>query len=273
LTSVPPRHGCFAIRVRMLAMLFALITTACADPPVAPSGVVAELAPGGTLRAAINLGNPILAKTDDRTSAPVGVSVDLARALADRLHARLQLVTYPSAGQVVAAATKGEWDIAFVARDPKRAETLLQTSPYLAIEGAYLVRQDSPIVDVEQVDSDGVRIAVGAGSAYDLYLSRTLRHAQLRRVPTSPAVTETFLQEHLEAAAGVRQQLEADADRLTGVRVLPGHFMQIEQAMATTEGRNVGAAYLETFLQQMKQSDFIGRSLRRHQIDGVVLTP
>jgi polar amino acid transport system substrate-binding protein len=248
------------------------LVAACSSLAPASRENAASLAPSGTLRAAINLGNPILADRDP-SGQPEGVSVDLAQALADRLGVPLRLVVYPSAGQVVAAGAAGAWDIAFVARDPERSASLIQTAPYLAIEGAYLVPTDSPIRSNDEVDRAGIRVVVGAGSAYDLYLSRTLQHAALVRTPSSPEVTATLLAQHLEVAAGVRQQLEADARRIAGVRLLPGRFMEIDQAMATLPSHAAGTATLEAFVADMKRSGFVARALAAHHIEGAIVTP
>jgi polar amino acid transport system substrate-binding protein len=241
--------------------------------PQAPPEVRNELAPGGILRAAINLGNPMLANRSSDRHDVEGVSVDLARALAARLGVTLQLVPYESAGQVVAASSRHEWDVAFVAIDPLRGQTLEQSSAYLVIEGAYLVSQDSPIKSNDDVDAEGVRIAVGANSAYDLYLSRSLMHAKLVRVPTSPEVTSAFLREHLEVAAGVKQQLQADAAKTSGLRLLPGRFMRIDQAMAVPQGHRASIEFVEQFVDQMKRSGRIERFLIDHHIEGAQVAP
>jgi polar amino acid transport system substrate-binding protein len=239
----------------------------------APAEVVKQLAPEHVLRAAINFGNPILASRDPNTSEPSGVSVDLARALAERLKVQLRLVPFESAGSVVAAGSKGEWDIAFVAVDPVRGKDLLQTAPYVVIEGAYLVKMDSPLTDNDQVDRAGTRVVVATGSAYDLFLTRELKQATIVRTHSSPEVTRYFLANHLDVAAGVKQQLAADASRAGGLRLLPGRFMEIKQAMATPKGRDAGALYLQTFIEDMKKSGFVARSLEKHHIEGAEVAP
>lgn len=240
----------------------------CAVVPERAPPALADLAPTGTLRAAINFGNPILATRDAATGEPRGVSVDLSRSLAARLGVPLQLVLFESAGKVVEAARTGQWDVAYVALDPARALDMLQTPPYLTIEGAYLVRAESAIRRNEDVDRAGVRIAVGKGSAYDLHLARTLRNATLVQAPTSPAVTDLFLAQGLDVAAGVKQQLQSDAQRLPGLRLLDGRFMVIQQAMATPLGRDAGARYLHEFVETMKHSGYVAQALARHGIEG-----
>jgi polar amino acid transport system substrate-binding protein len=247
-----------------------LLLAACAAVPPAPTLVVAQLAPNGTLRAAINYGNPLLAKRD-ADGAPRGVSVDLARELGRRLGVPVELVTYTAAGKMVAGIQAGEWDVAFYAIDPVRAVDTEFSAPYLLIEGAYLVPDASPIRRSEDVDREGVRVAAAKGSAYDLYLTRSLKHATLVHAPTSQQVTETLLGQKLEVAAGVRQQMQADAARLPGLRLLDGRFMEIRQAMAVPTGRRLGAAYVAKFVEQMKASGFIAESLHRHGIEGVTL--
>ncbi len=259
------------------AILIGLLMTHAHAAPVMPSSAAArELAPSGALRAAINFGNPILAKRQ-ADGAPAGVSVDLARELAKRLGVTLEIKTYPAAGKVTDGLKAGEWDIAFYALDPVRAADTGFTPPYILIEGSYLVPQASAIQANDQVDKSGVRVAVGRGSAYDLYLTRELKNASLVRASTSPAVVDTLVAEKLEVAAGVRQQLEADAKRIPGMRLLPGRFMVIEQAMAMpkAEGkvRAEGLAYLSAFVEEMKASGFVAEALKRHGIEGAKVAP
>jgi len=249
----------------------AALMSGCAMLQGVPPATKLALAPGGKLRAAINFGNPILASR--RGGEVSGVSVDLSRELASRLGVPIEFVTYEAAGQVVAAASTGAWDVAFVAIDPARGRDMLQSNPYVIIEGAYLVAADSPIRSNDQVDRAGVRIAVGKGSAYDLYLSRNLKQAQIVYAPTSPAVTDLFVAQKLDVAAGVKQQLEADAKRLPGLRVLDGRFMVIQQAMATPQGREAGAAYLNQFIEEMKASGYVAQALKRHGIEGAAVAP
>jgi len=256
----------------VIALALAGLPLSHAAPPVTAQAI-AQLAPNGKLRAAINFGNPVLATRDAATGEPRGVSVELARELAQRLGVPVELVLYPAAGKVVEALSASAWDVAFVAIDPARAVDIDFTAPYVIIAGAYLVPRDSPVRSNADVDRDGVRIVVGAGSAYDLYLSRELKHAQLVRAPTSPVVVDTMVAQKLDVAAGVKQQLEADAKRVPNVRMLGGHFMVIEQAMATPKGRPEGARYLAEFVEQMKASGFVAAALARHGVAGAAIAP
>jgi polar amino acid transport system substrate-binding protein len=235
---------------------------------------ISRFIPTGTLRASINVGNPILARRDAASGEPAGVSIDLARAFADRLGVPLELIVFDSAGKSVDAVTAEQADIGFFAIDPLRGEGIAFTDAYVLIEGAYLVREESPLRDRAEVDRAGHRVTVGKGSAYDLYLTRELKQAQIARAPTSPAVVDTFLAQGTEVAAGVKQQLEADMRRLPGLRLLPGSFMVIRQAMGLPKGRGAAAAdALRAFVEDMKASGFVAEALRRHGIEGAAVAP
>jgi polar amino acid transport system substrate-binding protein len=244
----------------------------CAQSQNASTPMAAVFAPGGTLRASINLGNPVLASLDPATGQPVGVSVDLATELAKRLGVPLQLVAVKSAGASVDNVNQGKADIGFFAIDPKRGQEIAFTKPYVLIEGFYLVRDTSPITRNEQVDQPGVTVAVGKGSAYDLFLTRELHHATIVRIPTSPAVVQGFLDQHLDVAAGVKQQLEKDAVSTGGLRILDQRFMVIRQAMGVPKARgDEAAAYLSAFVDDVRASGFVAASLTRHAIAGAIV--
>lgn len=235
--------------------------------------VRAEFTPTGKLRASINLGNPILANRG-ADGQPFGVSIDLAHAFGRLLGVEVELVVLDSAGKSVDVVTAEQADIGFFAVDPIRGAGITFTAPYVLIEGAYLVREASAIRDNSEVDRAGTTVTVGKGSAYDLYLTRELKQAEIVRAPTSPAVVDTFAAQGLDVAAGVRQQLEADASRLGGLRLLPGRFMVIQQAMGLPKGRSpAAAAVLRTFVEEMKASGFVAESLRRHGIEGASVAP
>ena len=252
------------------ALWLAGCATSAADPLRAAA--TAELSGSGRLRAAINFGNPILANRGPGGD-PYGVSVDLAREAARRLAVPIDLVTFNSAGLVVEAVKARQVDLAFVAIDPVRAVDMEYTAPYVIIEGAYLVKQASALQRNDEVDRAGTRVAVGRGSAYDLYLTRELKAAKLERAPTSPTVVDFFLASNLDVAAGVKQQLEADAKRVGGVRLLPGRFMIIEQAMGVPKGRTAAQAWLSRYIEEMKATGFVAEALARHRIEGAVVAP
>ena len=240
--------------------------------PASPA-LRAAFTPTGRLRAAINLGNPILAGTD-AAGQPAGVSIDLARGFAERLGVALELVVFDTAGKSVDAVTAEQADIGFFAIDPVRGAGIAFTAAYVLIEGSYLVRDGSPLQANDEIDRAGHRVAVGKGSAYDLYLSRELKAAEIVRAPSSPAVVDTFVAQNLDVAAGVRQQLEADARRIPGLRLLPGRFMVIQQAMGLPKGRGAEAtAELAAYVEEQKTSGFVAEALARHGIQGASVAP
>ena len=230
--------------------------------------------PTKKLRASINLGNPILANKDPQSGLPFGVSIDLAKNFAKLLGVELELVVFDSAGKSVEAVTAEKADIGFFAVDPLRGEGIGFTAPYVLIEGAYLVKNDSSIQANEEVDDAKNKVVVGKGSAYDLFLSRELKHAEIVRAPTSPTVVDVFVKEAYDVAAGVRQQLEADMKRFAGFRLLPGRFMVIQQAMGLPKSYGSEAAeFLREYVEEMKSSGFVAQSLKRHGIEGASVAP
>jgi len=238
-----------------------------------PQDVVRELAPTGELRAAINFGNSVLAQRHEGSGEPAGISADLARAVGERIARPVRFVFYENAREVAASAADGVWDIAFLAIDPHRADTIGFTEPYVAIEGTYVVRSHSALRSVAEVDRAGIRIAVGAGSAYDLFLSRSIRNAEIVRAPGSAAALEMFWNDAIEVGAGVRQPLEKFAAEHPGLRVFEEAFMAIRQAIAIPKARAVALPYLEDFLREMKASGFVASALARSGHGHVTIPP
>ncbi|MBC7800008.1 MAG: transporter substrate-binding domain-containing protein [Gemmatimonadaceae bacterium] len=232
-----------------------------------------ELVPSGKLRATINLGNVVLAQQDASTGALGGVSVDLARDLARWLGVEAELFPFDTAGKAFAALKAGACDVGFLAIEPVRAADLAFTAPYVVIEGTYLVPAASPLRAIADVDRDGVRIAAGKNTAYDLYLSRSLRHAKLVYAPSSRAAIELCLAGETDAVAGVRQPLVAAAAATPGFRVMDGRFQAINQAMAVLKSRVAGAAYLHGFVEAMKVSGFVAAALARSGQSEVAVAP
>jgi polar amino acid transport system substrate-binding protein len=233
--------------------------------------VAAAFAPTGRLRAAINLGNPVLANRSTG-GEPGGVSVDLARELARLLGVPLELVPFDAAGKSVEAVGSGQADIGFFAIDPLRGAQIAFTAPYVLIEGFYMVQEASPIRSNADVDVAAHRVVVGQGSAYDLYLTRELKHAQIVRAATSGAVLAEFLASGADVAAGVKQQLERDGAKAGGLRLLDERFMVIRQAMGVPKSRGTeAAAFLAGFVEDMKAGGFVTAALKRHGIDGATV--
>jgi len=239
-----------------------------------PADVASSLAPTGRVRVAINYGNKVLAQRNPETGKLSGVSVDIAEELGRRLGLPLTLVPFDAAGKVSAAAAKEMWDVAFLARDPERARDISFTAAYVVINGNYVVRKDSASSTPEQVDRDGVRIAVSGQSIYDLFLARTLKHAKIVRAGSPPEAAALFQSERLEVCAGVQaamQQLVAGDPTL---RMIPEPFMQINQAMGTPVGRTAGATYLKAFVESIKADGFVTKALARNgQADATVAPP
>jgi polar amino acid transport system substrate-binding protein len=235
--------------------------------------VTSDLAPTGKLRAVINVGNPVLAGNDPASGQPRGVSVDLARELARRLGVSLETTTVTTAAMSVEALKSARVDVGFIAIDPVRAADMDFTAAYVLIEGAYMVPEASSIRNNAEVDRVGVRVGVGAGSAYDLFLTRELKQAEIVRAPTSQAVIDLLATKRIDVVAGVKQQLEADAKKVPGMRMLDGRFMVIQQAMATPKGRPAGAKYIAAFVEEMKASGFVANALQRHGIEGATVAP
>jgi polar amino acid transport system substrate-binding protein len=230
----------------------------------------AQFAPSGVLRAGINLGNPVIAQAGAAGGEPNGVGPALARELAKRLGLPIVFTTYETAGKLAGAVTQDAWDNAFLAIDPERAQEIDFTAAYVDIEGTYMVRADSPLKRIEDVDRDGIRVAVGLKTAYDLYLSRELKHAQLVRSDSSKAAIAQFLAEKLDVVAGVKQPLAAKAASTPGLRVMDGNFMVIHQAAAVPRGRTEAKQYFARFIEEMKASGFVARALKESGVEASV---
>lgn len=227
--------------------------------------------PSGTLRVGINLGNPLLAKQDATTGELSGVTIDIANHIATYLNLPLRLIPFKTAGATVDGIKSGEIDLVFVAIDPVRGADISYTPAYIQIEGAYMVKDTSPLQNNEAVDAAGIEIVVGKGSAYDLFLTREIKHASLYRAASSQAVVDDFMAGKGDVAAGVKQQLESDAERYTGLRMLPGRFMVINQAIGIPKARpdfENTTTFLSGLITELKQSGFISEAMKRHNIQG-----
>jgi polar amino acid transport system substrate-binding protein len=233
--------------------------------------VISELAPGGTLRAGINLSNPLLVTGSSPTGEPVGVSPDLARAIADRLGVALSYVPFASPGEVADAAGSDTWDIALIAAEPARAETIAFSPAYVEIEATYLVPASSALHLIEDVDRPGVRIAVSDRSAYDLYLTRTLKHAELHRAKGLAGAVNLFVGEKLDALAGLRPALNQDAEKLPDVRILDGRYTTVQQAVGTKPENILATVFLRDFVAEARKSGLVAQLIERHGVVGRLL--
>jgi len=240
--------------------------------------IISELAPSGTLRVGINLGNSLLVTGSTPTGEPTGVAPSMGRAIADRLGIPVTYVTFASPGEVADAAVKDEWDIGLIADDPKRAETMAFPQAYVEIEATYLVPENSSFQSMEDVDSPGTQIAISGRSAYDLFLARTLEHAELHRGQGLQAAFELYVSEKLDALAGLRPALNDNAEQLGNARVLDGCFLSVQQAIGTKPGKPLALAFLQEFMATAKENGLIASLIEQHGVKGrlqvaKILTP
>jgi polar amino acid transport system substrate-binding protein len=237
--------------------------------PEVSAAVRSELAPTGKLRVGINYGNFLLVNKD-RAS---GIAVDLGREIGRRLGVAVELVTYEAAGKLADGVKTGAWDVAFLGAEPQRANEIAFTAAYLEIPATYLVPAGSRIRAIEEVDREGVRIAVAQKSAYDLYLSRNLKHAQLVRAEGIQGSCDLFIAQKLEVLSGLKPRLVTDAEKLPGSRVLEGQFTAVQQAIGTPKSREAGAKYLREFAEEAKASGLVAEAIARHGVRGVSVAP
>ena len=251
-----------------------LVLASCSAPRDEAPPARAQLAPTGTLRVGINFGNVLLTKKDPATGEPGGVAVDLARELARRLEVPIQIVPYDSAGALADAVGTGVWDVGFLGNEPQRANEIDFTGAYAEIESTYLVAPGSALQRIEDVDREGVRIAIAEKSAYDLYLSRNLKSATLERAAGADNAFKRLIDERLEAMAGLRPVLVAYVEKLPGSRVLDGSFSTVQQSAGAPKGRGDAAvAYLRAFIEDAKASGFVAQSIEKNGVRGLTVAP
>jgi polar amino acid transport system substrate-binding protein len=232
-----------------------------------------ELAPSGVLRAGINMANFLLVSGSGPAGEPEGVAPDMAREIASRLGVPVAYVPFARPGELADAAGQGVWDIGLIAAEPARAQAIAFTAAYAEIEATYLVPAGSPLTTIAEVDRPGVRIAIAARSAYDLFLSRHLAHAELVRAPGLDASYELFAGDRLDALAGLRPRLLQDVEKLPGARILDGRFTAVQQAVGTAKGNEAGAAFLRDFVEEAKASGLVARLIERHGVRGLSVAP
>jgi polar amino acid transport system substrate-binding protein len=245
------------------------LIAACATTLPPSSAVLTELAPAGTLRAGINYGNVVLATKDPATGELRGVHVDLARELARRAGVNIELIGFDAAGTLVDGLKSGALDIALLSAEPARAGEITFSPAYVDIDATYLVPAGSAIQSVADVDRAGLRVAIAAKSAYEFYLSRTLKNARLVAGPGTFGAYDVFVKNKLDALVGIRPRLVIEAEKLPGSRVLADRFMAIEQTIASPKGRAAAAAYVRAFVEDAKASGLIARVLAQHGVRGV----
>ncbi|MEQ9125197.1 MAG: ABC transporter substrate-binding protein [Alphaproteobacteria bacterium] len=230
--------------------------------------LVAQLAPTGVLRAAINLGNFLLVTSKAPNGDPAGVSPDMAAEIARRIGVEVKYVPMATPGEISDTAGQDVWDIGNIGAEPKRAEVMDFTAAYAEIQSTYLVPAGSPIQRIEDVDKPGVRIAVSARSAYDLWLERNIKNAELVRAEGLDASYDLFVKGGLDVLAGLRPRLADDVKRLPGARVLDGQFSAVQQAVGCGKGRPEAAAFLKDFVEEAKASGFVADLIAKHGVEG-----
>lgn len=235
--------------------------------------IVAELAPTGVLRAAINLSNFLLVTGKSAAGDPEGVAPDMAREVATRLGVPLKLIPFKSPGELADAAGSGVWDIGLIGAEPQRAEAIAFTAAYCEIEATYLVPAGSALKTIADVDAPGVRIAVTGRSAYGLWLDRNIKRAQLVRSETIDSAYEQFVREKFEALAGLKPRLLTDLEKLPGARIIDGKFSSVQQAIGTPRKNAAGAQFLRGFVEEAKSSGLVARFIERHKVRGLSVAP
>jgi polar amino acid transport system substrate-binding protein len=232
-----------------------------------------ELAPSGKLRVGLNYGNFLLVLKDSADGSPNGIAPDLGRELGKRLGVPVEFVKFPEAGQLADGVRDGRCDVGFLGAEPQRANEIAFTKAYLEIPVTFLVPPGSKIKSIGEVDQKGVRIAVSDRSAYDLYLSRNLKNATLVRAKGIEGSYQAFLKDKLEVLAGLKPRLASDAEKVPGSRVLDGQVTGVQQACGTTKARLAGAKYLGEFIEDVKRSGLVAKTIDKHGVKGVNVAP
>lgn len=235
--------------------------------------VVKELAPTGVLRAGINLGNFLLVTGKSASGDPEGVSPDMARAIADKLGVPVQYVPFAKPGELADQAGNNVWDIGLIGAEPQRAEKIAFSAAYVEIESTYLVPPGSPLKTIADVDAKGVRIVSTARAAYDLWLERNIKNAELLRVNSMDEAFAKFTGEKLEALAGLKPRLLADLEKLPGGRIIDGQFAAVQQAIGTARANTAGAAFIAQFVEEAKASGFVASLIEKHKVIGLSVAP
>lgn len=241
--------------------------------PQVPAAVISDLAPTGRLRVGINLSNFLLTRTDAATGEHGGVAVDLGRELGRQLGVPVELVPYPNPGALADAAKTGVWDVGFLGAEPQRANEIDFTAAYVEIEATYLVPPGSPLKTIADVDREGVRIGVPTKSAYELYLTRSLKHAKLVHEKGGDNAFRRYVDDKLDALAGLRPRLVTDQEQQPGSRILDGNFTAVQQAAGTPKGRSAGARYLREFIEEMKETGFVAKAIEASGVRGLTVAP
>ena len=231
---------------------------------------IQELAPSGILRVCINTGNALLAQQDPHTHELQGISVMLAERLAHTHKLQLHTVLVNTAKASVAAVANKEADIGFFAIDPERAKDVHFTRAYVYIDACYMTRKSSGLRRLQDIDRAGVRIVVGAGSAYDLFLSRHVQHASIIRAASTPDVVPLFADQGYEVAAGLQQALNEEAQAHPEWAVVTPPFMANPQAMGCHPKHSEDVKEgLQAFIDDQLKAGHVANSIAQQNLTGV----
>jgi len=239
--------------------------------PEPSAAAKSELAPTGTLRVGLNMSNFLLTRTDSATGKPAGLAADLGHELGRRLGVPIELVPYPNPGALADDAKSGKWDVGFLGAEPQRANEIDFTAAYVEIEATYLVPPGSKLKTIDDVDREGIRIAVPERSAYELYLTRSLKNAKLVHEKGSDNAFKRFVDDKLDALAGLKPRLVTDQEKLPGSRIIDGRFTAVQQAAGTPKGRSAGAQYLREFIEDVKSSGLVARTIEKNDVRGLTV--
>lgn len=230
--------------------------------------LAAELAPTGTLRAAINMSNFLLVTGKTASGDPEGVAPSMAALFAERLGVPVEYHPYPNPGALADSSADDLWDVGFVGAEPQRATYVNFTAAYVEIEATYLVPEGSKFQTPEEVDSEGTTIAVSARAAYDLWLERNIKHATVHRVSGLDASLDLFMNEKMDALAGLRPKLIDDVKKVPGGRILDGRFTAVQQASCTKKGRDAGFKLLSDFIEEKKADGTVQALIDKFGVTG-----
>ena len=237
------------------------------------SALRSEFAPTGKLRVGLNMSNFLLTAKDPATGEPKGLAADLGRELGRRLNLPVELVPYPGPGVLADDAGKGKWDVGFLGAEPQRANEIDFTAAYVEIEATYLVPPGSPLKAIADVDRKGIRIVVPERSAYELWLTRNIKNAELVRVKGADTAFKQLTEDKLDALAGLRPRLVTDQETLAGSRILDGNFTAVQQAAGTPKGRPAAFKYLKEFIEDIKASGLVAKTIEKNNVRGLTVAP
>jgi polar amino acid transport system substrate-binding protein len=237
------------------------------------SALRSEIAPTGKLRVGANMSNFLLTAKDAATGAPRGLVVDLGHELGKRLGLPVEIVPFPNPGALADAAGQNVWDVGFIGAEPQRAKEIDFSPAYVEIEAVYLVPQGSPLKTIADVDKPGIRVITNERAAYELWLSRNLKHAKLITEKGADSAFKRFVEEKLDALAGLKPRLTTDRDKLPGSRILDGRFTAVQQAIGNPKGRDTAAAYLREFVEDVKASGLVAKLIEKNGVRGLTVAP